>query len=199
MAWLRVVPSPRFLLVLSTESNLLRAALVTRELKNVAFARETFQLGEAYDGGQEFDPAEVWYKLKKVTAACLDIGRTLSREIAGVAIVGPSHARVVWSRQGDEVISRGFIGAENAGRDDSIVPEFSGTLAYWLWWNLTGGVSTWQENEFGKTRARSPFDAELPILAVWDVSAGMAVSGDGQGGAQNDPVLEAVGMVWRKL
>lgn len=194
-----MLPSPRFLLVLSTESNLLRAALFTRELKNVASARQTFQLVQTEDGGQEFDPAEVWYKMKKVIAACLDIGRTLSREIAGVAIVGTDHARVMWSRQGDEVVSRGRIGSENTRPDDSSVPEFSGTLADWLWWNLTGGMTARHGSEFGKTRARSPFDAELPVLAVLDVTAGKVMSSDGQGGAPNDSVLEAAGMVWRKL
>lgn len=200
------MPTPRFLLVLSAQSNLLRASLVTRELKNVAFARQTFQVTPLENGMQEFDPAEAWYKMKKVIAACLDIGRTLSREIAGVAIVGESNARVIWCRQADEVVSKGTIEPVNSGlpQPDAVAvlngnPALSGTLAAWLLWNLMGGVTSAEPDGYGSTHVRAPFDAKLPILAVSDINAGMLMSSDGQGDAQNDPVLEAAGTVWRKL
>src|SRR5690242_16756558 len=96
--------SPRFLLILSAHSNLLRAALVMQDLRIVASAQQTFELHNS-----RFDPAEVWYKTKKVIAACLDIGRTLTREIAGVVIVSQETAVVIWQEQGNEVVARGMI------------------------------------------------------------------------------------------
>lgn len=197
---------PRFVLVITAESNLLRAALVTRELKSVASARQPFQVVTPENGTQEFDPAEVWYKMKKVIAACLDIGRTLSREIAGVAIVGETNARVVWSQQVDEVVSSGTIeptiGAVAQTMSGMFAEQgdtFSGTLATWLLWNLTGGAAGRENQEFGKTRARAPFDAELPIVTVLEIEPGDPLPDGGQGVTNDDPILEAANIAWKKL
>ncbi|MCC7162516.1 MAG: hypothetical protein IT331_08475 [Anaerolineae bacterium] len=191
--------SPRFVLVLSAQSNLLCASLVTRELKNVASAKQTFQLVEVPGGEQEFDPAEVWYKLKRVIQACLDIGRTLSREIAGVAIVGETRARVVWSRQGEEIVSRGYLGLESPRPEEISAFEFSDTLANWLWWNLTGGLNSMPGSELDKTRARSPFDAELPIIAVWNPGEVEPARKGGQMETGTELVVIAAELAWTKL
>lgn len=159
---LTLLPPARFLLILSVHENLIRAAMVTRELKIVASAQQTFQVTDS-----SFDPAEVWYKTKKVIAACFDIGRTLSREVAGVAIVTQGNDTVDWSEQVGEVVARGRVGQpvdatvfeESAGATQS----YRGDMGAWLLWNLTGAYGT---DTFGKTRARAPFDAELPVIVV---------------------------------
>jgi hypothetical protein len=153
--------SLRFLLILSVHQNLLRAALVTRDLKIVSSAHQTFELR-----GDEFDPAEVWYKTKRVIAACLDIGRTQAREIAGVAILAPPNQIVTWAEQEGEIVARGFVSdTEAANTRDA--QNVAGNLSAWLEWNLTGVLPDANTNDFGKTRARAPFDAELPVVAVW--------------------------------
>lgn len=137
--------SPRFLLILSADSNLLLALLVTRELRIVASAQQSFQIAVQPDEQQTFDPAEVWYKTKKVVGACLDIGRTLPREIAGLVILTGQTQKIEWREREVHI----------------------GTMAEWLYWSLTGEYLAAGTREYGKTRARTPFDAELPIIAVW--------------------------------
>jgi glycerol kinase len=197
---------PRFVLVLSAESNLLRASLVTRELKSVASARQSFQVTPIENGTQEFDPAEVWYLAKKVIAACLDIGRTLSREVAGVAIVCQANTFVSWSQQADEVVSSGRIGQRNDAhiktRSDLISEQdgaLSGTLATWLWWYLTGAAVAQDENGFSKTRARAPFDAELPIVTVLEIDKEPLSTNVAQGSVEVDWNQRAAESAWRKL
>src|SRR5215212_10063806 len=92
----------RFLLVIAIRRNVIRAAMVTRELRVVASAQQGFALT---DGA--FDPAEVWYKTKKVISACFDIGRTVSREVAGVVVVTAGGEVVTWTVQGNEVAAYG--------------------------------------------------------------------------------------------
>lgn len=153
---------PRFLLILASHSTLLRASLVTRDLKIAASAQQTFSVNRA-----EFDPAEVWYKTKRVIAACLDIGRTLSREIAGIALVAGTAETVVWSLEAGETKSRGIVLQNDGPLPDDVEKEgktsYRGTIAAWLFWNLTGAFDPTKP---GKTRARAPFDAELPVLVI---------------------------------
>src|SRR4051812_40009032 len=127
------MPPPRFLLILSVNSNLLRAALVTRESQVVASAQQTFQLNQF-----DFDPGEVWYKTKKVIAACLDIGRTLSREIAGVVIVSQPDDMVHWRAKGDQVEAYGGVGQLPRSDLASHSSAQQGTIGTWLLWNLGG-------------------------------------------------------------
>lgn len=150
--------SPRFVLVLSAGQNTLRAALATRDSNIVGSAHQQFQVT-----GSTFDPAEVWYKTKKVIAACLDIGRTPSREIAALAIVTQETETIVWSQHADQVVARGVISPYGAGDAEH---TYSGSMAAWMLWNLSGVYLTPTTTEFGTTRVRAPFDAELPILAV---------------------------------
>lgn len=147
--------SARFLLILSVHSNLLRAALVTREIRVAASAQQSFQITE-----NEFDPLEVWYKAKKVIAACLDIGRTQTREIAALVIFSTDAESIRWAMQENETVARGKI------LEASDSAPISATLRAWLLWNLTGVVLNEGTNDFGKTRARAPFDAEIPVAAV---------------------------------
>jgi glycerol kinase len=151
---------PRFVLILSIHSNLVRAALVTRELKIVSSAQQAFTLHDNH-----FDPAEVWYKTKQVIAACLDIGRTLAREIAGLALVTQEQAHVRWREQGKELVAEGLFtdGATANARGEQ---NLSGTLSAWLLWNLTGVFLETETRIFGNTRARAPFDAELPVILL---------------------------------
>ena len=151
---------PRFLLILSVHSNLLRAALVTRDLKIVSSAQQTFNIAD-----DEFDPAEVWYKTKKVIAACLDIGRTPARDIAGIAFVTPEMERVEWEIENQEIVARGKM----AEKPPSVQRQasnamFSGGMSAWLLWNLTGALQMSDAGDFPKTRVRAPFDAEIPIV-----------------------------------
>ncbi|MBI4672962.1 MAG: hypothetical protein HY741_15005 [Chloroflexi bacterium] len=128
---------PRFLLVLAIQANLVRAALVTRDLRIVSSAHQTFRLADG-----SFDPAEVWYKLKRVTAACFDIGRTLPREIITGALLSDDDAWVVWQANAGEVQAVGIL------RDDARSPATAfdvgiglvrgGTMRTWLLWNLSG-------------------------------------------------------------
>lgn len=194
---------PRFILVLSAQANLLRASLVTRELKSVASARQTFQLNPLQDGTQEFDPAQVWYLMKKVIAACFDIGRTLSREIGGVAIVGDTNAQVFWSQATNEIVSVGrMLHPTSSAHPQTLAgaEQFtnSGTIASWLLWNLTGGVATGQDDGFGHTRARAPFDAELAIVTVIGVAPMDTASVAAQAIDSTDWILEVAKLAWEK-
>lgn len=159
---------PRFLLVLAVHENLLRAALVTRDLRMASSAHQSFEIR-----GDELDPAEVWYKTKKIFAACLDIGRTQTREIAGIALVTSETEMVTWRENGNEIIAQGErLPSTKAGaRNESQFVETNqctGTLGTWLVWNLTGVYVTAGVSALGKTRARAPFDAELPVVALLD-------------------------------
>lgn len=135
---------PRFLLLLSAQSNLLRAALVTRDLKIVASAKQTFQVNDG-----TFDPLEVWYKMKKVIAACFDIGRTQPRELLACALVSDDDAWCVWQERAGVVSAFGLFWhdalapAQNALSQASRVleknvPILGGTCRTWLLWNLSG-------------------------------------------------------------
>lgn len=186
---------PRFVLVLSVSSNLIRAALVTRDLKIVAAAQQTFSTSEG-----TFDPAEVWYKTKKVVAACLDIGRTLSREIVGLAIVSDEAQKVEWHEQDGEVVAVGSV-PENRVRileqtSSGKMTSYSGTAGDWLLWNLTGAYSS---AEFGKTRARAPFDAELPVLAVLSEKDALKVMPDGEAPDKDRAVRGAAQSGWERV
>lgn len=192
------MPAPRFLLILSIHSNLIRAGLVTRELRIASSAQQSFQLNAS-----EFDPAEVWYKTKKVIAACLDIGRTLSREIAGVVIVSSEANTVSWQEQGSEVIARGLILPETSVTERAEMPasteKFSSTLSGWLLWNLTGAYTAGGTHDYGKTRARSPFDAELPVLAVLSGESALELVDGSDDSDANRAIIGAARAGWEKL
>lgn len=194
---------PRFLLVLSVQPNLLRALLITRQLKTVAFARQTFQGSEPENGIQTFDPAEIWYKMKKVIAACLDIGRTLSREIAGIVIVDEAISRIVWHQEGDEIVSRGYLSPspvvalpDASERTSELESDVSGTLATWLLWNLTGQFEPGASGEFPHTRARAPLDAELPVIAAVDYHGTEISSGAKTGDVEDAVLFQAAESAW---
>lgn len=193
--------TPRFLLLLSAHSNLLRAALITRELHIVASAQQTFQITNA-----EFDPAEVWYKTKKVIAACLDIGRILSREIAALAIVTQEQEAIVWHERENEIIARGQIlsdAASFAHAADELARGIE-TLAYvgnigtYLVWNLTGEYVTTHAQEFGKTRVRAPFDAAIPIVAVLSENEARAFAHGADVSETDRALMGAARWVWER-
>lgn len=191
--------APRFLLLLSVHSNLLRAALVTRELRIVAAAQQTFSTRET-----EFDPLEVWYKMKKVIAACLDIGRTLSREIAGLALVTDAAETVQWYESENEIVARGNFSREVVQSDalfekGNAAQIFSGTLADWLVWNLTGELYTARANEFAKTRVRAPFDAEIPIVGMMRVEEARAECIDENVLETDRAILGVAQCAWKKV
>lgn len=153
--------SPRFLLILAIHSNLLRAALVTREGRIVSSARQTFQVTNA-----DFDPLEVWYKTKKVIAACLDIGRTQTREIAAIAVVTQEAERVEWKIENREISARGKIVNGDSGPSLLSPDSWHGTLSMWLLWNLTGDLEISDARDFPKTHVRSPFDMAIPVVVM---------------------------------
>jgi hypothetical protein len=170
-----------------------RASLVTRDLRVASSARQSFALDEA-----EFDPAEVWYKSKKVIAACLDTGRTLAREISGVVVVTGRAERVEWYTDENEVVARGRVQRDPSPDDaaGASAPKYHGTLAAWLVWNLTGVYAPHTGRVFGKTRARAPFDAELPVVAVFETAGTEeTVSGRGTTGADTD-LIESARRAW---
>jgi glycerol kinase len=189
---------PRFLLILSAHSNLLRAALVMQDLRIAASAQQTFEIHNS-----QFDPAEVWYKTKKVIAACFDIGRTLTREIAGVVIVSQETAMVIWHEQGNEVMARGMIlqSADSPTHDEwsAMKQDFSGTMGAWLLWNLTGVFATGEMSFYGKTRARSPFDAELPVVAVLNETGIPELGKDSKDSEADRVILGAAQVGWASL
>lgn len=182
---------PRFLFILSVHANLVRAALVTRELRIASSAHKTFQIPAG-----AFDPAEVWFQVKRVTAACFDIGRTLPRELIAAALVSDDDAWVVWQENAGAVQSLGLMRNDarvSAARFDLNAPICGGTLRAWILWNLSGAyvipareLEMWRARAdkcrialsepracekdagecFGKIRARGPFAAELPVMAV---------------------------------
>lgn len=195
MAELALVPPARFLLVLAIHGNLIRAAMVTRERRIVASAKQPFTVTDS-----AFDPAEVWYKTKKVIAACFDIGRTLAREVAGVAIVTQGGAAVIWSESGSEVIARGRmdLSADAFALDGAMgdSPMFRSDVGAWLLWNLTGAYAT---KDYGKTRARAPFEAEHPLVVLVREPELM-----GGGEATSEPeadliVLETARLAWARI
>jgi hypothetical protein len=151
--------SPRFLLVLAAHENLLRAALVTRDLRIASSAKQSFGVN---DGA--FDPAEVWYKMKKVIAACFDIGRTQPRELLAGALVGDERAWCVWQDNAGDVDSVGYFfdGTQTTKGARAVPPRFrehdapvlAGTLRAWLLWNLSGAYVL-PAAEFSAWRARA--------------------------------------------
>ena len=203
---------PRFLLLLAVHENVLRAALMTRDLKIASAAKQTFTMR---DGA--FDPAEVWYKMKKVIAACFDIGRTQPRELLAGALVSDERAWCVWQDKAGDVDAAGFFDA-----DACAVPArfreyntavMAGTLRAWLLWNLSGAyvlpgaaMPAWRARAaacnaalraprtceeigadcFGVIRARSPFAEALPIAAMFSENE---LAADGQGDAAPDEGL----------
>lgn len=144
----------RYILVIQSSDALVRAGLVTRELRIVASAHQNYQVSRLPTGAREFDPLEVWYKTKQVIAACLDIGRTLPREILSVALVGQGDEAIVWFEQDREIVARGV---QFESRKDfspavrGLLPEtcdapiYFGAMNTWLLWNLTGEYVTAQE------------------------------------------------------
>ncbi len=142
---------PRFLLVIQSTNILLRAALVTAELRIVASAQQTFQSLES-SGQREFDPLEVWYKTKQIIAACLDIGRILPREIIAIALVGQGNEGLAWFERNDETHARGvflethaspeivrkFLSDFRQREQAEQIPLYVGNMSEWLLWNLTG-------------------------------------------------------------
>jgi hypothetical protein len=181
-------PSARFILVLSTRSNTIRAALVTRELVVGASAHQTFALSE-----ERFDPAEVWYKLKQVAAACLDIGRTLPREIAGIALLTDGQGTVEWNPTDAGFLPRGSYSTSPQTDGDS-ERVIRGTLADWLFWNLTGTMPE-QESLPSKTLIRAPFQEALPIV---DVSTFIASPAGGE--SESDRAIVAAAQnAWRMI
>lgn len=203
---------PRFLLVLTAHENLLRAALVTRDLKIASAAQQTFGVN---DGA--FDPAEVWYKMKKVIAACFDIGRTQPRELLACALVSDERAWCVWQDNAGVVDAAGFLDADafavSAHFGERAAPRMAGTLRAWLLWNLSGAYvlpaaefAAWRARAaacdavlrepraceetgadcFGVIRARSPFAEPLTMAALFSETDLMA---DGQGNTAPDELL----------
>ena len=135
---------PRFVLVLAAQKNLLRAALVLRDGRIVASAKQTFQIKD-----DAFDPAEVWYKMKKVVAACFDIGRTQPRELLTCAVMSDDCAWSVWQDNAGVVDSAGYFSdfGQAAAQGSYVIPArlrendapLSGGYARtWLEWNLSG-------------------------------------------------------------
>lgn len=203
---------PRFLLLLTAHENLLRAALVTRDMKIASAAKQTFTIHD-----DAFDPAEVWYKMKKVIAACFDIGRTQPRELLAGALVSDDRAWCVWQDNAGDVDTVGFFDADAfavpARFGERAAPCMAGTLRAWLLWNLSGAyvlpgaeLSAWraraassdfvltepracdnaEENCYGTIRARSPFAEPLPMAALFSERELVA---DGQGDAAPDDLL----------
>ncbi len=182
---------PRFLLLLAVQANLVRAALATRDLKIASSAKQTF----AADDGV-CDPAEIWYKMKKTIAACLDIGRTQPRELWACAIVSDDQTWCVWQVRAGAVDAVGYVGAAAKPPprfDERAAPVYGGSARAWLLWNLSGAyvaraaeLDAWRaraaacgavltepricaaedENCVGVIRARSPFAETLPIVVV---------------------------------
>lgn len=191
----------RFLLILSTHSNLLRAALVTRELRIVASAHQPFQIK-----ADEFDPAEVWYKAKQVIAACLDIGRTQSREIAAIAIVTDSSTAVMWHQARGDVTVRGLV-SRDAPSPPLPLPDSSsfadeswqhGTMGNWLLWNLSGATEI-GSRDFPKTCARSPFDGEIPILSQLNETKALEIGRNLDCPEPDCAILGAARRTWEKI
>lgn len=200
------MPSLRFLLILSAHSNLLRAALVTRDLRIAASAQQTFQITETDNAAYTFDPAEVWYKAKRIVGACLDIGRTLSREIAGLVLVTEQAEKIVWSEINSQVLARGVLSATESSSSpfpdefsSTGHPTYVGTIATWLLWNLTGEFVSERTADYGKTRARSPFDAQLPILAVWRERHALEFERQLNCSQADRPILAAARHAWAQI
>ncbi|OQY82900.1 MAG: hypothetical protein B6D41_17695 [Chloroflexi bacterium UTCFX4] len=183
----------RFLLVLSAQSNLVRAALVTRDAQVASSAHKTFQCAHG-----AFDPAEVWFQTKRVTAACFDIGRTQPRELAACVLVSDDDAWCVWQDNAGVVDAAGFLDGDAwavpARFRERAAPVMAGTLRAWLLWNLADAYILtasdflkWDAraaararmltaprvrdardtSDFGALRARSPFAATLALRAVF--------------------------------
>lgn len=162
---------PRFLLVLAVQENLLRASLVTREMKIASSAKQSFQVDEDAGALRRFDPAEVWYKMKKVIAACFDIGRTRPRELLACALVDDGRAWCVWQANAGDVASVGFLNVPNPPVRDTFPmpgefrergePLLGGTVGAWLLWNLSGAYVLLGA-ELPKWRARAA-GCELPV------------------------------------
>lgn len=201
-----MIPSPRFILILSAHSNLLRAALVTRDLSIVASTQQTFQITETDNAGYTIDPAEVWYKTKRVIAVCLDIGRTSSHELAGLVLVTAQAESIMWHEIKNQVVARGLL-SQSGSSPSMLLEEFgsnshqsySGTIATWLLWNLTGEYLPAGSSDFGKTRARSPFEAELPILAVLRESDARELASALNCPEPDRPLLGAARQSWAKI
>jgi hypothetical protein len=188
-----VSASPRFLLILSVHSSTLRASLVTRELRIVSSAHQSFQVT-----ANTFDPLEVWYKTKKVIAACFDIGRTLSREIAGIVLLTSGGEHVSWSQTDAQTIAGGTFSPAPANTMDAGAQTHSGTLADWLLWNLSGGSSN-SDASLGRTYVRAPFDAALPILTSLTEQQVAAQATTEQGTNPNATILRAAQIGWENL
>lgn len=170
-----MILSPRFLFILSMHENLLRAALVTRDLRIVASAQQKFRVTD-----HAFDPAEVWYKMKRVVAACFDIGRTLPREIISCALVGDDSAWVVWQDRAGDVDSLGYFFDATVLPPDARIrvsrfraqdaPLYGGTGRAWLLWNLSGAYVL-PATELPQWNARvAQFGAEIVAPRVCDAS-----------------------------
>lgn len=215
--------SPRFFLVLAVHENLLRAALVTRDLKIASSAKQTFVVN---DGA--FDPAEVWYKMKKVVAACFDIGRTQPRELLACALVSDDIAWCVWQDNAGVVDAAGFFDADALAVPprfrEHAAPLLGGTARAWLLWNLSGAyvlnageLPAWRaraarcdailtephlcaegnERCYGMIRARSPFAETLPVVALY-AAADLMTTGQGDAGA-DDLIVRAAARVYAKF
>ena len=151
-------------------------------------------------------PRESWYKTKKVIAACLDIGRTLSREIAGIAIVTDPSARVVWHQAQDEIVARGFVSADTSAsplplaKDSKTeyISEQSGTMSTWLLWNLSGTLEI-GENEPPRTSVRSPFDAAIPILAAVTENESLEIGQELNCPEPDRAILGTAKRAWEKI
>lgn len=170
---------------------MLRAALVTRELRIISSAQQTFEIR-----AREFDPLEAWYKMKKVIAACLDIGRTQSREIAGVAIVSQDDQAIQWSCAENEITARGIL-SEGLIENSRAGETYFGNMRAWLLWNLTGVFLKASTEDFGRTRPRSPFDAELPVLLILSENDALEHS---EKSSENDGAMRgAARCAWEKI
>lgn len=102
------MPDGRFVLAIGVLTPLVRAALVLADGRMTSAARQPFQLDAISAGIHTFDPAEVWYKTKRVIAACMDIGRTQAREIAAIALVYSERDAVLWTRFERETYAAGI-------------------------------------------------------------------------------------------
>ncbi len=151
---------PRFVLVLSVRPNQIRVALVLQTGRVASSAKQAYEILDSSNGVRIFEPTEVWYKIKQVTAACIDIARTQPREIAAVALVHAALESIVWMEQTGETFSQGILSGNNPPAPEELQELISaflktkevsetpnptlylGGMDAWLVWNLTGEFVT---------------------------------------------------------
>ncbi|MGB8646803.1 MAG: FGGY family carbohydrate kinase [Anaerolineae bacterium] len=96
-----------------------RVMIVTHDGRIRGAAYERHRVITPQPGWVEYDPAEMWYKAKKVLAAGLDIHRSFPEEIAAVGITGQRATTVVWNRDTGEPYCNAI--AEQDTRTDDLI------------------------------------------------------------------------------